>query len=428
MGRPVWGFPCGPGDERGGVHLRSGDLLVSSMQGGRGSNDGMQVSTTAFAAALLQPRLEAVTSPLAPDAGVPAWWEELFHAACNRSVFLSRDWMQSWLEVYERDFDGVWVRWEHRGATVGGCLLLTRVVWRGGVPMRSLFVNATGEAGERTPLAEYNDVLHVGGHELAIAADLARIVRAMRWSRLLLSGHREGSLLGRLARLVPAALVEHDPRPAPYVDLASLPASFEATLNGKGGSQIRRNTRLYEKEHGPCRVTVADSLEQAMHFFEDLSILHRTSWESRGHSGSFSSNAVRDFHRRLIRRLWRQQAVDLVRVGNEQAVIGYLYNFTSEAKVYYFQSGFAYRDGCKLSPGLLTHCLAIEHYRQRGWREYDFLAGDVRYKRSLANECRALHWTVVYRDRAWVRFLLWLRAMRGRLATRPDAPLPGGAH
>ncbi len=332
--------------------------------------------------------------------------------------------MQSWLEVYQGDFRGLWIRWQHRGTTVGGCLLISRVIWKGGVPMRSLFLNATGEALERTPLAEYNDILHVSGYEAAIAADLARIVGEMRWSRLLLSGHQQRSLIGRLVARLPAALVEHEPRPAPYVDLAALPASFETTLTGKGGSQIRRNTRLYEKEHGPFQVTPASSLEQAMRFFDALSVLHRTSWESKGHSGSFSSDALRDFHRRLIGRLWRQQGVELVHVGNERMVVGYLYNFTSEAKVYYFQSGFAYRDGCKLSPGLLAHCLAIEHYRQRGLREYDFLAGDVRYKRSLANACRTLQWTVVYRDRAWIRCVLWLRAARAGFLSRANGAVP----
>lgn len=379
------------------------------------------MNATAAMIPVLQPGLEAVTSPLVRDGGVPPWWQALFRSACNPSVFLSHAWMHSWLEVYQAGFRGVWVRWEYRGATVGGCLLLTRAIRKGGVPMRSLFINATGEAPGRTPLVEYNDVLHVAGHEEAIATDLARIVGDMRWSRLLLSGYQEGSVLGRLARLLPASLVEHEPRPAPYVDLDALAAPFEATLTGKGGSQIRRNTRLHEDQHGPCKVTVASSLEQAMEFFEAMSALHGTRWESRGQAGSFSCDRMRDFHARLIRRLWPEQGVELVHVGNEQAALGYLYNFTSEAKVYYFQSGIAYFDASKLSPGLLTHCLAIEHYRQRGLREYDFLAGDVRYKRSLANHCRTLHWTVLYRDRSWVRWLLRLRALRARLASRTGA-------
>jgi CelD/BcsL family acetyltransferase involved in cellulose biosynthesis len=365
-------------------------------------------------------------SPLASDAGVPPWWEALFDSACNRSVFLSLAWMQSWLEVYQKDFEGQWIRWQRGGATVGGCLLLSRVTWKGGVPLRSLFINATGEGPQRTPLAEYNDILHVAGQEAAIATDMARILAGLRWSRLVCSGYQVRSLLGRVVSRLPAATVEHEPKPAPYVDLAALQARYETTLAGKGGSQIRRISRLHEKEYGPCRITPAASLEEARRFFDELMLLHRTSWESRGHSGSFASDAVRAFHHRLIGRLWHQRGVELIQVCNDNAVVGYLYNFTGEAKVYYFQSGFCYRNGSNLSPGLLAHCMAIEHYRQRGLREYDFRAGDVRYKRSLADECRVLHWTAVYRDRAWIRFFLWLRELRGRLRERANPVAPGG--
>ncbi|MET0807334.1 MAG: GNAT family N-acetyltransferase [Pseudoxanthomonas sp.] len=366
-------------------------------------------------------------APLASDAGLPPWWEALFDSACNRSVFLSPAWMQSWLEVYQKDFDGQWIRWQRGGATVGGCLVLSRVMWKGGVPLRSVFLNATGEGPERTPRAEYNDILHVAGHESAIATDMARVLAGMRWSRLLCSGYQVRSLVGRVVARLPAARVEHEPKAASYIDLASLPAPYEATLTGRCGIRIRRNTRLHEKMHGPCRVTLAASLEEAGRFFNELVILHRTSGDSRRPGGAFAGDAVRDFHHRLIARLWRQRGVELVRIGNENTVVGYLYNFTSEAKVYYFQSGLCHGDGGNFSPGLLAHCTAIEHYRQCGLDEYDFPAGDMRYKQSLADECRVLHWTTVYRDRAWIRFFLWLRALRAGIRARgnPDTPRGG---
>lgn len=365
---------------------------------------------------VVEPQLEVEFAPLTVGAKVPPWWQSLFQNSPNQSVFLSEAWLQSWLDAYLRDFGGRWIQWMHEGTTVGGCILLTRVAWKGLVPVRSLFINATGEGPERTPLAEFNDILHVPGYEQAIAADLARIVKETAWARVLISGYTEQSLLAFLIPLLPAALVEHDPQPAPYINLAALPnAPFEMSLTGRAGSQVRRNSRLYEKRYGPCKVKSASSLDQALHFFEEMAILHRASWESKGHRGSFSNNAALNFHRALIRRLWPVRGVDLLCVSNGESVSGYLYNFTSEDKVYYFQSGFAYRTDCNLSPGIFTHSMAIEHYRQQGLLEYDFLAGDVRYKRSLTRERRLLQWTTVYRDSAWARFILRLRATRPRL-------------
>jgi CelD/BcsL family acetyltransferase involved in cellulose biosynthesis len=389
----------------------------------RSSIEGPELG--AFAARL---PVRAAISPLVSGAAIPQWWEPLSRSSCNGSVFLSSAWMQSWLEVYGNDFQGQWIRWEHERETVGGCLLVSRIVWKRCIPMRSLYLNATGEVIERAPLAEFNDILHVPGYGEAIAADFARLVQTMAWDRLLLSGYEERGVLDRLIPLLPAAEVHHEPRAAPYVDIAALPEKeFMATLTGKAGNHIRRNFRLHEEEHGELSVTTASSLEQAMQYFREMAILHNARWKSKGQDGSFSSPAVVDFHQRLIKRLWPGQTVDLVCVRGTRSIIGYLYNFIAQGKVYFFQSGFTYQDNSKLSPGLLTHSISIEHYRQRGFREYDMLAGDARYKRALAKDSRTLHWTVVYRDRIWIRAALWLRATLARLTSRSSGMDPEGS-
>ena len=93
-----------------------------------------------------------------------------------------------------------------------------------------------------------------------------------------------------------------------------------------------------------------------------------------------------------------------------------------QGKVFFFQSGFDYELDPARSPGMLTHALAIEHYRGRAMQEYDFLAGDARYKRSLANRCRDLHWAVLYKDQLWARAFLFGRRVWARLAERKPAP------
>ena len=151
-------------------------------------------------------------------------------------------------------------------------------------------------------------------------------------------------------------------------------------------------------------------------FFSELAALNNARWRAKGQVSTFSNEAIVDFHQRLIGRLWPSGTVDLVSVRTNDKVVGYLYNFTTENKVYIFQTGFAYEDGSKLSPGTLTHALCIEHYRLRGYSEYDFLAGEALYKRALAKHERSLYWTVVFRDAAWTRLLLLARRFQSRLA------------
>jgi CelD/BcsL family acetyltransferase involved in cellulose biosynthesis len=366
--------------------------------------------------------LKRRTAPLSRSEGVPDWWARLFEATGCRSIFLSAAWLQSWIETYADDFEGEWLCWEVDGRIVGGCLLLERTIRVKGMPLRSVFLNATGMAAAPTPLAEFNDVLHVPAYREAIGSDLALLLMRRPWSRCFLSGYEEGSLCAALAESMASAAVEHETRAAPYVDIAALePRSFDAALSGSTGTQVRKNRRLYESQFGPLAVRPASSLDEALQFFEEMSRLHLVRWEAQGESSTLASPLVRDFHHRLIRRLWAEGQVELVRVGSADTVIGYLYNYVFRDKVFFFQSGFDYQLDPQRSPGMLTHVLAVEHYRQRELREYDFLAGDARYKRSLANRHRALRWSIVYKDQLWARAFLLGRRVWSRLAERKAA-------
>ncbi len=369
--------------------------------------------------------LKRHVSALAAADQLPSWWEPLYDASANRSIFLSGSWLQSWLAVYGAGLRGIWARWEHEGATVGGCLVLSQVVWKSFVPLRSLFLNATAETVERAPLAEFNDILHLSGFEEAIAADFARLLREERWSRLLIHGHEDGGVMRHLVPMFPRTLVEQEVKPAPFVDLAGMhQESFEATLTRNTRGQIRRSQKLYERRSGAMTIDVASSVEKALEYLDQLVRLSNFRWRSKGVRGSLENPVAQGFHRRLIASLWPRNAVDLVRVRAGDAIVGYFYNFIDRGKVYFFQSGLAYENDARLKPGLVSHALAIEHYKRRGLREYDFLASDARYKRSLAKQHRDLYWTVLYRDLPWIRFLLLARRLKQAAVSLFRRPKP----
>ena len=366
-------------------------------------------------------------APFVNASPLPQWWRPLFEASGNDSVFLSPAWMEAFIAVYGPDFEGSWVHWEADGHVVAGCLLVERVVRIKNIPFRSQFLNATGHASSPIPLAEFNDVLHLSTHGDAVAADLASLLRERSWSRLLLSGHEPHSVAGRVLAHVGGLHAEQRSRPARYVDLAALgERPFETTLTGKSGTHLRRNRREYETALGDIGVRRATDLDEALGFFGQMRDLHLARWNSLDKSTSLATDAVVDFHHRVIRSLFASGGVDLLRVGSAERPVGFLYNFVVHGKVAMFQSGFDYEPSSRRSPGLLTHALAIEHYRQRGLREYDFLSGDAQYKRTLSNGARDLLWTTVYRDRPWIRMLLAARRLRARM-NRPTQPVAEAA-
>lgn len=346
----------------------------------------------------------------------PDWWDPLHKAACNEVVFLSTDWVATWLQTYGARFDGKWIWWTYSGEVIGGCLILIKPIRIGALFFRTLFLNASGATLERSPLAECNDVLCLEGFKDVIANDLIALLAEMKWDRFVLTGCSSEGIIRRVVAAVPSAEANLEHKPAPYINLLDLPdVRFDSRLSSNTRSQLRRCRRLYETIDGPISITPADSLDAAMEYFDEMTRMHNARWRSKGLAGSFSNQLALDFHRKLICRIWVDGTVDLLCVKAGDRCIGVLYNFISLGKAYFFQSGFAYQQDNKLKPGLLAHCLAIEHYRVRGLREYDFLAGASRYKRTLATHERALLWATIYGNTRPGRLLLRINKIKAFL-------------
>ncbi|MDP9095350.1 MAG: GNAT family N-acetyltransferase [Pseudomonadota bacterium] len=190
---------------------------------------------------------------------------------------------------------------------------------------------------------------------------------------------------------------EKSARVAPYANLLSSdPARpFIQRLSRNTRHQLRRSNRVYAAQ-ASLTVCRAETVESGLAFLSDMIVLHDRTWLARGKKGAFSTPAVRRFYRQLIAGGIPAGEVDLLRVAAGDAIVGYLMNFTHAGTVSAYQSGFDYASaGSHQKPGLTCHYLAIEHYQSRGFHTYDFLAGADRYKLSLANAQRRLHWLSV---------------------------------
>jgi CelD/BcsL family acetyltransferase involved in cellulose biosynthesis len=140
----------------------------------------------------------------------------------------------------------------------------------------------------------------------------------------------------------------------------------------------------------------AEALPQAEAWLDGLAALHQASWTARGQPGAFANPFFRRFHQALLARGFTDGEIDLLRVTAGSLIIGFLYNFRYRGRSLAYQSGFDYDGaGRHEKPGLTCHHLAIRLAASRGAACYDFLAGDDRYKRSMADRADMLHWIEV---------------------------------
>jgi CelD/BcsL family acetyltransferase involved in cellulose biosynthesis len=314
-------------------------------------------------------------------------WEALEAAAPGASVFQCWSWVGCLAE--ERYPDPVLLRAVGDDGRVLGLALFNR---RG----RRLCLSESGDAALDAPFIEHNAPLVAEGPQAAAAtAALLRAAAGLRGvGGLVLNGVPPAVLAA--AGGTPWRL---QPRIAPHVALGACPpGGFLAGLSANARSQIRRSLRRFETlGGGPLRVEAAATAAEALCWFDAMAGLHAATWRRRGQPGAFATDYLTRFHHALVTRSLARGTLELLRVtAGPELVLGYLYNFRRGGRVFAYQSGFrATGEDARERPGLACHVLAIERARAAGDRIYDFLAGDARYKRSLANAEDRLLWAEV---------------------------------
>jgi len=255
-------------------------------------------------------------------------------------------------------------------------------------------------------------------------------VKLQAWDELFLSGivrnrvsdYLPGAERAQLHPLVTLSMPYH------FVDcdvIRHTGGDYLSALSGNTRYQVRRAMRAYE-ERGPISFQIADTLEQARRYFEELRRLHQQHWVDKGAPGAFGSDFGLAFHHSLIESRFAKGEVQLAEIRAGKEPIGYLYNFVFDRVIYNYQSAFHYSTDAKLKPGLVSHCCAVQHNIAAGMKTYDLLMGKQRFKKNLATHSGEMVWLVLQKPR--MRFRLeravkrWRQQLRGTgAASSPDS-------
>lgn len=332
-------------------------------------------------------RVECLTSISEVEA-IAGKWDDLLGRSHNNSLMMNWAWISQWLKVYlksntllclvvydDQKLVGIAPHWIHKQRILG----LGRVkVLR--------FIGSEEVCGDHL--------------DLIISRKNTEAICKVIWEQL------NGPLRSRWDiweyQYVPAyspilhalcTLSDNDPTGlgmifagytiCPYV---SLPSSWDAYVSSLSANQRRAlniSTDLLNKT-GDLDLQFCDSREEIPAFMQTHIELHRASWQERGKSGSFATEAFRQFHLDLARNLFDRGQLFLCNLLLKGAPIGSFYGFSHDKVLYYYLLG-AKREivpGASVGRVLLGRCIkaAIE----RGFVEFDMLRGYEDYK---------YHWT-----------------------------------
>jgi CelD/BcsL family acetyltransferase involved in cellulose biosynthesis len=321
-------------------------------------------------------------------------WRHVEQRISNDGVANSWAWTELWLRHYGDLVPHRFVIAELDGPCA--IALLTEGIGqrRGPFPIRTLHLGTAGEPDGETVRVQYNRLLAAPEHRVDFAHGIGAIARKSRlsWDELRLDGfdpaEAESFISGNSDFVVE--------RKIDFVtELAEVRAAGKSVLEGldsHAAKKLRRAVRNIEQAHGPITVEIAASLDGARSIYDEMVALHQARWHAEGLPGVFASQRFAGFHRDLVERLFPAGGIWLTRVRAGDVTLGCDYSLVERNRVLGYQWGTARLPDNRLSPGIVMGLYSMEAALQHGFHEYDWLSGDVFYKRQLSTTAREMIW------------------------------------
>lgn len=353
--------------------------------------------------------LVIAVSPLPPLERLAAIWRDL-EGRADGSFFTSWSWIGAWLATgLEQTCVLVSVS---AGDQVVGLAIVARTRRRQGPWLRDVAALNKQSGPDDGLYIEYNDILvdRAWGH-LARRAALRAIMQDGPADITCDDFEMAGAVPEAVQAVATLELpLDSRTRECPWVDFAACRDGLDgylAVLSRNTRQQVRRAMRLSGGAAG-LSLHRARTWAEKLAAVDELRRLHQAAWQARGKPGAFASARFSAF----IAALLPMPGVELLHIGAGARTVGVLLNFVHRGHVYAYQSGFAYEDDNRCKPGLVSHALAVADSIQLGRKAYHFMAGESRYKDSLATGTEPLAWLTLRRPGAGTAMIHGLREAR----------------
>jgi CelD/BcsL family acetyltransferase involved in cellulose biosynthesis len=341
----------------------------------------MRSGTTAeMASASTALRAEVVTSRKELELHAPQW-NELLASSRADAIFLTWEWLSTWLDTVYPEARLFVVVVRERGGRLVAAAPFYRSDLRllGLVKYRCLRVIGDCQSG-----AEYGDIIVRHGFEDAAGACIVETLLKdpgawdCLWFCNVAGWTGAGGHLRDTCQRYGLHLRERA-RDFSFVKLPPTHAAYLGLLSRNAREQVRRKTRRFQESHDIGFVRCAAGEELPLRL-ADLFVLHRQRWESVGQRGSFvrrppMQRFYESFAPVALRRGWLR--LYSLRVDGRTRAVQYGYAYGGA--FHQLQEGYEPEgyDGI----GNVLRNLVVEKCIEEGLEEYDFLGEFTEHKR-----------------------------------------------
>jgi len=315
----------------------------------------------------------------------------LERSAARQSVYLTWEYLSTWLEVYGNDCKlRVLTARDDNGQLLG---IAPLVIGRGTTLSRSYLRRLTFMGIHGDAAAEFLDFIIEEGREEEVAAALYRTIAVdlrKEWDILELKQvPAKSPVLTKLLTILPqhgAVATRLEAVPSPFLPL---PDTWEDLLSSKSKNFKKQFKNQWNRLHKRHEVVILRAGEDLCinEAFDILIRLNHHRWGDEGQA--FQSKRFVEFYRKLATEFAEKDWLYFYLMRVDGYYVAARFDFVYGDKLWNFQGGWSH-DHKDLSLGRLFIGMSMQWCIAKGLKEYDFLAGDADYKRSWSSDSRTL--------------------------------------
>lgn len=301
--------------------------------------------------------------------------------------FIKWLWIGNWLTVFQPK-NYVLVTARNADEVVGLAIFVEHTQMRYGIlKSKQLLLHRTGIDAEDKIWIEFNDFLMHQAHEAKLRSQLfAYVCTHLEFDEIVI-GASEAVVLKDVAKTAAefgmSAIDIWHAKSYRVVFDDNISQSVLSSLSSNSRYQINRSKKNYPK----LTVEICEDETTFVDWIKDISSIHQQRWDNSG----FKFEKFCEFHRQVILAGMNNSAVQIFKIQLSPDEKVYLYNFLSNDNAYFYLSAMtSQNDDNKQRPGLVAHSIAIDYYKSKGLKAYDFMGGDARYKSSFSNQTTEL--------------------------------------
>lgn len=326
--------------------------------------------------------------------------------------FLTWSWISCWIQTYTPKILVVSALYDNKTVAVG-LFTCSEDNRHGLIKSRQYRLHQTGDHLLDQIWIEYNDFICDPEHKIAaVNACLSRLIKSdPGWDEIILSMMPKSHALAITKYFKNARL---DNRTPAYMtnlnELRRTGKNHIDTLSSNTRYQIRRSTRLYEKNFGPLILNFAQTPDEAINYFHEAGKFHKKRWAD---SGYFNGQFIK-FHENLISINFDKGSIDLVKIKAGTTTIAIMYYHKNQKDIYFYLQGINYESNKHLKPGLVSHTLITDYYASKEMELYNYMGGYSRYKTQLSNETEELATAIIHRTSILLNLENWARGIKNK--------------